>query len=488
MKRLIAALMCILMILSAFTLTGCEIGKKKEETPENEGQNTDVEPGKIVMNTENFSITFAEFNYMFIDEYNYLINTVYNTYGAASYAAALQQLYNLDITKSLKDQMMTDNSGSYFSYFIESTKLKATDILLFCELAKTQGFELTEDDKDAIDSDIARYTQAAQQNSTTIANILGDKMGLTNESVLKSYYEKNYLAKKGYDYLTNSYSHTEDEIEKEFLASPKDYAYVNYLAYTMQKDSSISAEDVKAHAEALAACTDPESFTAYVENFHNTVLYAGKEDYPAFSASNLEKKNIAYAEGTKYLDWMFGEEATVNATFTDSNEPNGIYTVYMLLSEPAENAYYKKNVRHILFLAENYTSTEECKKAAEEIYEIYKKNPTEEKFIELAKEYTEDPGSKENGGLYENVGYNEMVPDFENWIFTEGRETGETGIILSSFGYHIMYFAGNGDYVAPGHDKALKALKAIDYAADHKELTEKHTIVTDEDYLLKIDA
>ncbi|MBE6562169.1 MAG: hypothetical protein E7660_00365 [Ruminococcaceae bacterium] len=486
MKKIIAALMCILMLLSAITMTGCEIGKKNEEAPDG-GTKTDVEATKVVMNTENFSITFAELNYMFIDEFNALINNVYNMY-QDSYVSVLQQMYGLDVNKSLKEQMMTDNSGSYFSYFLESAKLKAADILMFCEVAKEQGFELTEDDRAALEADVASYTQMATQNNATISDLVGDKMGLTNEEVLKSYLEKNYLAKKAYDFMVNSYEHTEDEIEKEFLASPKEYAYVNFLAYTMQKDDNVSAEAVKTAADALAACTDPESFKTAAEDFHNNVLYAGKEDYPSFSATNLEKKNVSYQEGTEYLDWMFGEEASVNGTFVSSDETNGIYTVYMLLKMPSENAYYKKNVRHILFLAESYSSTEECKKAAEEIYDMYKKNPTEEKFTELAKEYTEDPGSKENGGLYENVGYNEMVADFENWIFEEGRTAGDTGIILTSYGYHIMYFVGDGDHVTPGHDKALNALKSIDYAADHKEMEEKYTITTDDAYLQNIDA
>jgi len=79
MKKIIAALMCILMLLSAITMTGCEIGKKNEEAPDG-GTKTDVEATKVVMNTENFSITFAELNYMFIDEFNALINNVYNMY------------------------------------------------------------------------------------------------------------------------------------------------------------------------------------------------------------------------------------------------------------------------------------------------------------------------------------------------------------------------------------------------------------------------
>lgn len=482
MKRLTAALLCIIMLLSLFTMNACEIGKKNEETPEDT-----IDASKVVMNTENFSFTFAEFNYMFVDEYNYFLNQAYSQYGD-SYLTALSQVYGFDYTKSLKDQMLYDNSGSYFNYFLSSTKLKATDILLFCEVAKEQGFELTEDDKASIEADVKAYADTAEQNQTTIAGIIGDKMELTNEDVMRSYLEKNILAKKAYDFMINSYTHTEDEIEAEFLASPKDYAYVTYLVYTFQKSDTITGEEVKSHATALSECADPESFIAYAENYHNTVLNAGKDSYPSFDAANLEKKNVSYAEGTDYLDWLFSEEAAVNGTFMSSDDTNGIYNVYMLLKGPAENAYTKKNVRHILFLTSSYNSVSECKAAAEEIYGMYQNNPTEEYFIELAKEYSEDTGSKENGGLYEEVGYNEMVIDFENWLFEEGRVVGDTGLVLSSYGYHIMYFAGDGEYVAPGHEKALNALKSIDYSADHEKLEGEYPITTDEAYLQNIEA
>ena len=36
-----------------------------------------------------------------------------------------------------------------------------------------------------------------------------------------------------------------------------------------------------------------------------------------------------------------------------------------------------------------------------------------------------------------------MVEAFENWCY-EDHEVGDTGIVESSYGYHIMYFSGYG--------------------------------------------
>ena len=69
---------------------------------------------------------------------------------------------------------------------------------------------------------------------------------------------------------------------------------------------------------------------------------------------------------------------------------------------------------------------------------------TEEGFATLAEEYSQDTGSKDNGGLYENVTKGSMVTEFEDWCYEPGRKAGDTGIVESSYGQHIMYFVGYG--------------------------------------------
>ena len=69
---------------------------------------------------------------------------------------------------------------------------------------------------------------------------------------------------------------------------------------------------------------------------------------------------------------------------------------------------------------------------------------TEDAFAALATENTMDPGSKENGGLYENVYRGQMVPTFNDWVFDSSRKAGDTGVVGTEYGYHVMYFCGDG--------------------------------------------
>ena len=68
---------------------------------------------------------------------------------------------------------------------------------------------------------------------------------------------------------------------------------------------------------------------------------------------------------------------------------------------------------------------------------------TEEGFAQLANENSSDGGSNTNGGLYENVTVGQMVQEFNDWCFDESRKPGDTGLVKTQFGYHVMYFSAS---------------------------------------------
>jgi parvulin-like peptidyl-prolyl isomerase len=94
------------------------------------------------------------------------------------------------------------------------------------------------------------------------------------------------------------------------------------------------------------------------------------------------------------------------------------------------------SVRHILLLTQD-KSEEEKTQIHLRMKEILKRARAGEDFGELAKQYTEDPGSKETGGLYENFGRGTMVPPFEEAAFNV--PVGEiSDIVETRYGYHIL--------------------------------------------------
>ncbi len=170
------------------------------------------------------------------------------------------------------------------------------------------------------------------------------------------------------------------------------------------------------------------------------------------------------------------------------------------LSEEEILAYYEENresyeaqgkvqinnasVRHILIqpAGEETDWTEESWAAAEAeaqaIYEQWQADPTEDNFAALASEHTTDPGSKENGGLYENVAPGEMVTEFNDWCFDESRVTGDHGIVKTSYGYHIMYFVDRTD-TRSWYDTAAEDMIYEQIQSFVDECVEKYPILID---------
>lgn len=147
------------------------------------------------------------------------------------------------------------------------------------------------------------------------------------------------------------------------------------------------------------------------------------------------------------------------------------------------------DVRHILVQIEGGTKDEEgnttytdeewatCQKDAQAILDQWLSGgATEESFAQLAGICTDDPGSKETGGLYENVQTGDMVPEFDAWCFDAARKVGDYGLVKTSYGYHVMYYSG---------DEANWIFKCRQAVMDEK-ITEFVTAAA-EAYELKVD-
>lgn len=199
------------------------------------------------------------------------------------------------------------------------------------------------------------------------------------------------------------------------------------------------------------------------------------EDYLASLPEELTKnaQSSGFATVTEYLQDAFGPgvdledylEYARNYFYVTGYE-NEVYRNLSFSDEEIE-AYYDQNadsfaeqgitkdndqqtidVRHILVTPEDAdgdgVSTDEEWAAAEAearaLLDEYLKNPTEANFATMANEHSADPGSNTNGGLYEMVLPGQMVDTFNDWCFNEERLVGDTGIVKTTYGYHIMYF------------------------------------------------
>jgi peptidyl-prolyl cis-trans isomerase C len=93
--------------------------------------------------------------------------------------------------------------------------------------------------------------------------------------------------------------------------------------------------------------------------------------------------------------------------------------------------------RHILIRASQNASKEEKAAALNKIKDVQKQLKNGGDFAELAKKYSEDPGSKERGGDLGSFSRGDMVDTFEKAAFA--LNVGQVSdIVNTGFGYHII--------------------------------------------------
>jgi peptidyl-prolyl cis-trans isomerase D len=177
-----------------------------------------------------------------------------------------------------------------------------------------------------------------------------------------------------------------------------------------------------------------------------------KFDYAVISAEDLRKTiNPTDAE----LEAFFKQNAARYATavpeerkityfaFTPSELPGGVphptdqeIQQYFRAHQSEYSTPEQARSRHILIKVAPDADAKTDAAAKAKAEGILKQIQGGANFADLAKKYSDDPGSKDTGG---ELGFSQrgrMVPQFDNAIFTQ--KIGDTQIVKSQFGYHIV--------------------------------------------------
>ncbi len=425
MKRLLSLLLLLALLLSAF---GC--GRTEKDPVETadpaETRDPSYDPAAVIgVRSEHYSFNNSMMSYLF--NYNY-------TYFLSSYYSYLS-MFGLDPQKSLKEQIEDPTTGTtWYDYFMGSALDSAKYILALCEASEAYGVTLDENDTAyllGIADEIRGY---ASSDGVTADEYIRATFG--EDASFDAALEVNRLsrlANKTSDALFASLEASDEEIEAAFEQHKSEFLTVPYYSYTFSKKQDAEADTAqKEEAEKVAAAShDGDSFYEAIRPYFE----AQGETYSLSYFYN----EMGYGGTSEAGKWLWDESRTVgDATVIESDVS---FTVFLLAGEPKRDDTPTASVRHILI----ESSDDAAKAKAEEILAEYLTDPTEEHFASLAGKYTEDPGSKSNGGLYESFQPGEMVAEFNDWSFDPARKPGDTEIVQTSFGFHIMYFVDAGD-------------------------------------------
>ena len=213
--------------------------------------------------------------------------------------------------------------------------------------------------------------------------------------------------------------------------------------FQLSADSEQQLTDLKDTCEQSAAYFGYDSGDAYIRSVFGPS--ASVDGYVEFCRKLLLT--------TEYLQSLVDAEAISDAdvaAYYDEHAEDYAAQRVEKIDKPMVS------IRHILIQPEgeqdedgNYSDEAWAaaeQKANEVLQEWEAGDQTEERFGELAQKYSAD-GSATSGGLYENVYPGQMVTEFNDWCFEDGRDVGDYGLVKTQYGYHIIYFCAASEQV-----------------------------------------
>lgn len=392
----------------------------------------------------------VEMNYFYIDA----INSFYSDY--SDYLS-----YILDTSVALDQQTCSfTGEGTWADYFLDQALSSAASTYAMYDQALAAGYALTEEQQSEIDSAISTQTAYGllYYGYSDLDSYLAGMYGSgANEKSYREYLTVSTLASSYYTDYVNGITYSEEELRAADDAEPEAYNSYSYYYYylpvsnfyeggTEGEDGSMTYSDEEIAAAQAAAKEAAESLLG--EDVVNQDTFNTAIDRIVPDAKSTACTNYGYSSLlTVAKEWISDSGRTEGDKHcfenTTEDELKGYYVV--LYSGMTDNDEDMVNVRHILIEPEEATdeaSAAALEKAQNLLDEWKAGDATEDSFATLANTYSDDPGSNTAGGLYENVYVGQMVAEFNDWCFDSSRKAGDTDIVETEHGYHIMYFVG----------------------------------------------
>lgn len=520
MKRLISMTLILCLLLALTACSGiADQNQTTAPTVAQENPEPEVDGSITALKVNDFTITGSELTYFYSDA----ITSWLNQYG--SYAS----LFGLDLTKALDKQIYDQESNkTWADYFIDMSmdSLKAT-YALYGDAVEA-GFPLPESEQKQLDGLEKNMQDYVNQNGlNSIDDLLENMYGpaatfesyyhyvdvcLTagsyytakEESLMESYTPEvldAYIGDKGYAYSSYSFVSIYLALDNFKIGGVKNEN--GQMSYTAEQEQA--AVDYLKEVVAELAVSDnntPVKLNVAIALMEDELAAAKGEATPTTHTTVTENTNLLYSKVNSVMqEWLRSadrvsgdieaipyETTTTNENGTEVKTLRGYYI--LIFQDVNNNNYALANVRHILAAFEGGTTNSttgqkeyseaekaQAKEKAEKLLEQWTQGEaTEESFAELANKHSAD-GNGTTGGLYENVYPGQMVVNFNDWCFDDRREVGDTGIVESVYGYHVMYYVGDSaqtyrNYMA-SNDKLSE-----DLSAWQTELGKKITVET----------
>lgn len=396
----------------SYTVSASQVEKKHDAIVATLGENS--------LSNGQLQIYYWMQVYEFLNDYSYYLSYI-----------------GLDYTKDLSTQSctMTETEMSWEQYFLMEALYTWHRYQVLYQTANTEGYQMPTEYQSYLDGlQESMDADALEDGYDSAEAMLQDEFGpgVTFDDYLY-YLERYYVGNLFFSEVVDKLEVTDEEMEEYFTENESSLA-----GYGITKDSG-PLLDLRQILLKPESTKDDDGNSIITDEAWEDCLKKTQAIYDQFLA------------GEKTED-AFSALAKENSQDTDTASSGG------LLQYVPQLGLTSVDVRHILIMpvdvdefdsSATYTDEqwEACRKEAQALLDQFLAGEqTEEAFGALANEYSDDNNGKvTNGGIYTDVTQGQMVDAFDEWIFDTARQEGDTGLVKTPYGYHVMYFVHRDD-------------------------------------------
>lgn len=397
--------------------------------------------------------------------------TLYQIAGIWSYTPSF------DPSASLKTQYVDETKAqSYHDYFLDQAKANAAQVLSLSDAAKAEGYTMSQEAQDALEKAYTDLdTQVSMYHFNSRADYLKVLYGLgMTEAIYFKNIELQALASDYYTAITDAIGNYSDEELTAYYnehigeLNSYDYDWVYFDGTTIGEADAAALAEAKKQAEDMVIAVKATDRTS-----------------AAFSAAAEAQGDSAYVRtallgsmcrDAPYAQWLM--DPSRRDGDIELFDWGGLGYCVVQFHRAYLNQEPPVDFRHILLFSDMEDGSEptsehitQVKARAQALLDEFKAGErTSEAFGALADSYSQDGRDRDGelyntGGLYESVkrGDMDMVEPVEDWCFDANRQAGDTGLIQTKYGWHVMYFQGRHRPV--WMDQAEEEKKALDQEA-----------------------
>ena len=259
-----------------------------------------------------------------------------------------------------------------------------------------------------------------------------------SEAEIKAYYE----------------DHKSDKKYKNRMASREVKIFEVAVQPSKKDTAEFSKEIIKLKADFLASTND----SLFVMKESESKMYFG--DMRGIAVPQGHEKSNRFMSYPPDYDTIF-KLAKIGQLVGPYSMNDKMYISKVIGFTPS-----KLKARHLLIATNGSTDTKVLaakRKTADSLLKVINKT----NFEALVLKYSDDPGSKDKGGLYENFLEGEMVKEFGG--FCANNPVGKIAVVKTDFGFHIIEIMEKGNSKFPVLTTIERTFGASEETASNKD-------------------